>query len=80
MPKRSPLTPEQIAAINSVPAIIQELAQSLVAQDDVAALIAGVNIVGKWLELQERQTVALEQIASCVDSYAGPNKFVVRSD
>lgn len=56
--------------------LAQELAQAIVTNDDTAAKVAAVNIVGMWLDTQLRQAAALEKIAGCVDGF-GQATFVV---
>lgn len=52
--------------INANEKLVEELAQALANNDEAAARVATVTIVGKVLNLFERHTVALENIAEAL--------------
>lgn len=49
--------------MNTFADLINEMQEAVTRKDDTAVTIAALNIVGRWLELQERNTAALEDIA-----------------
>jgi len=51
--------------------LAEELAQAILVNDDKAAKVAAVNIVGTIIDAQLRQAAALERIAGCVDRFDG---------
>ena len=52
---------------SSTEALVEEVAQAIINKDDTAVQVAVLACVGKWLELQERQAKALENIAEMLE-------------
>ena len=54
--------------MNTNEKLIEETAQAIINKDDTAVSVAMLGIVGKFLECQDRQAIALERIAETLDS------------
>lgn len=64
--------------LNTTRTLIAELGQALVTDDEKAIGIAALNLVGKFMETQERTATALEQLAAFAESLTYGNLINVK--